>query len=50
MADQVLLFHLHPVPADAGGNDRNPQVPGPVLHAARAEDPGRRDAGDDEEE
>lgn len=48
MADQIVQHYVHPVPADAGGDDRHPESPRSDLHQARAEDPRRRDAGDDQ--
>lgn len=48
MADQVLQVHLHSVPPDAGGDDWHSKGARLRLHQAGAQDPGRRDARDDE--
>lgn len=44
--DQILQPDLHPVPADVGGDDRHKEVARLLLHQERAEDIGRRHAGD----
>nr|CAH7763200.1 unnamed protein product [Callosobruchus chinensis] len=48
VGDQVLQPDVHPVPLDAGGDDRYQEIIGLRLHSERIEDTGRSDAGHDQ--